>query len=204
MVEEFVPKVESKYPTEPVAKAEVPEEKVEVDDDSELKVIAKLKKEKNNYAEELRAIKEKLRQKETEEFEKTQNFKAIADRNAQEANELRKRLEDTQEQIAQGRKNSEIKNELTKVGLKPQYLEEVIRFIPKESVAYDHETGIVTGHKEAVKNILQKFPPLFGSSIPNVDHSAPVGSVKELSVEDYKNMTPEQRREFKKANLYRK
>lgn len=146
--------------------------------------VEKLKKEKENALKGFTSKQQRVSELEArvEEFEKQemlkkQNYSEYIQKLEEKNKELSARIETHEAERKQATLNTSIRNELVKLGIKQEYVQDAFRLLDRDEVSFHPETGTVLGAEEAAKKFHEKYSKLgfFNSKAIGVDHRAPNG-----------------------------
>jgi len=162
--------------------------------------VDKMKKEKDNWRTRATELEADNKKKQEEQLLTQEKYKELSELKVSEANEWKEKYETSQKAIAQGTKVSKLKEELIKIGAKPDRLNKMLKLIDLNSISFDSENNVVTGHDSAANALLQDVPEFFGIGGPKVGHNAPASEpIKEISLEEWKKLSPEEKLKTKDA-----
>ena len=174
-----------------------------INNDPENPVFNKLLREKKNVTaknQELMSEVEKLRQelkiREEKELEQQQNFQELAKRSKEDAESWKQKYLGQQKLIENAAKEGSLKSELRKLGIKENRIPLAMKMVDISAVKYDNETKTVFGHEEIAKSLSDTVPEFFGGS-SQISQNAPTGVPVDFGLENYKNLSKEDRRKAK-------
>lgn len=176
---------------------------------SDLEVkIKELEADNFKYREQLRDFKTKFEASETDKRKKEESvlkeandWKSLADKYKQEAEQRTSELNGFKEKEKEGKKTHSILSELTRLGFDPQYTQDAFKLLDKSKVMIDDETGRVYGADEAAKEFASKYSnfPWFKKQSPGVNHSMPASGQRPNL--DLKSMKKDELTKFWKDKL---
>jgi hypothetical protein len=157
--------------------------------------VSKLMTEKKNWAEKAKTLEMELKQKNEQKMLEEKRFEELAAQREKELKEWQEKHLTLQSKIKETHKTSELKKELLKLGIDTKYLDDTIKLADISKITYDDETGIITGAEHIAKSLQEKFSPLFGVKT-NANHQAPSATHTPLSLDDFKKLSPEDKKKF--------
>lgn len=160
--------------------------------------LEKILKEKKNAMERVRELETKLKEESDAKLIEKENWKTLAEMKDKEAKEWQEKYTSAQRLIEDSAKISEIRTELSKLGLNQGYMDVAMKLADTTSVVFDKENKIVTGAENVARMIREKVPVFFQKTNPGVDHSAPAGSPGKLTIEDFKKLPLDEKRKREK------
>lgn len=170
--------------------------------------VEKILKEKKNYSEanetlktELKAMSEKIKELSENELKVKEDYKTLAENKAREALDYKTKLETLESNLINGTKRDALKAELAKLGADQKAINEVSLLAKIDSLKYDQDHKVVLGVEEEAKRLKEIIPSAFVKVAPKADHSAG-GDFKQISVEDFKNMSAADRAKVNVADLF--
>jgi hypothetical protein len=134
--------------------------------------VEKLLTEKKNYQSKVSELENQLKAKAETELKEKEQWKTLFETKSKEVEDLTTRLSQIEQHKVQIAKESELKKELQKLGIKSNYLEKAVKIADLNSIKADGETGTIYGADVVAKSIAQDWSDLFGGSSAGVDHSA--------------------------------
>ena len=190
--------VENKIPEE----SKIEEPKMEEPKMEENPLLHKFKKEKDNWKNRAAEMEAELNRIKNERLKEKEDYKALYESSEERYNLLKNDYETKNKMIHESNKRNSLRTELERMGCQREYLDKALKFANMENISYDDETGTVTGHIEVAKSLSEELRPFFSHSSPGVDQAAPVGGPNDMTVEAYKNLSPEERKKAK-PQLYK-
>lgn len=162
--------------------------------------VEKIKKEKDNYAKavhalrtELESVKAVQQDREKQELEQKQEYKKLYEAEKAKAENASKELGSMQERIKQATINTQIRNELVKRGLDEVHVETALKLVDRSAVAIDPATQAVVGADEVAKKFHEAHASLgfFKKGGAGVNNSATQNITP--GSPDYTKMSQEQK-----------
>ena len=154
------------------------------------------------YRDQLREFKTKLElealdKKKIEEtrLREANDYKSLADKYKQEAEEHAEKLKTFAEREKEVKKNTALLTELSKFGFDPQHATEAFKLIDRTRILIDEETNRVFGADEVAKEAATKFQgyPWFNKKQIGVNHA---GSTNNKPTLDVKTMSSAEIRKY--------
>lgn len=161
--------------------------------------VEKVLNEKKNAMESLRQMQSEVKRRDEEKLLADKKYEELAETRLSEINDWKTKYETSQKTIQNSMKTSVLKKELTKLGCHPEYIDKAVRFADLNEINYDTETGVVSGADNIAKSISEELKPFFGNQAVGTNQSAPVGTPKTMSIEDWKRLPYEERQKHKAA-----
>lgn len=129
---------------------------------------------------------EKLRQIEEQTLREKEDWKALAERKAEEAREAAEKAERLQNSFLNREKFSAVERAALKAGIRPDALSDLALYNMDGVVVESTDTGLkVLGAENYIQNLKQLKPYLFGQGAPKVNSSLPdVTAEKEVGTSD--------------------
>jgi DNA segregation ATPase FtsK/SpoIIIE-like protein len=153
--------------------------------------------EKKNLAEKARRLEEEKAEIEKQKLKEKEDYKAMYEMTEKSKLELEARLKEVAEKEVKEYKFGALKKEWEKMGLKDsKQAEALFKLSNVEALKFDEEHKVVLGVEEEARRIKETFSPLFGASSTGVAHDAPKGAPSSLTLEQWRQMSPSD----KKAN----
>lgn len=149
--------------------------------DLELK-IKELEADNFKYREQLRDFKSKFegfdaekRAIEEKRLKEANDWKALADKYKQDAEQRAAELNGFKEKEKEGKKAQQLLSELSRLGFDPQYTQDAFKLLDKSKVMIDEDTGRVYGAEEVAKDFATRYQnfPWFKKQPPAANHSMP-------------------------------
>lgn len=165
--------------------------------------VKKIIEEKRQVLKEKQDLLDENKRLKMEKFEKEENWKAIAESDRKELDEYKSNMAKKDEIISRGVKTSALKRELTKLGCQEKFLDKAIKLVDLNSVQYDLDTNVVTGHSELAKQLADDVPPFFQGATVGVDHGSPAGFPVDLTIDNWKAMPRGPEKDKAKEQLYK-
>jgi|DEB0MinimDraft_6_1074348.scaffolds.fasta_scaffold03835_4 type IV secretory pathway VirB4 component len=142
--------------------------------------VSKLKGEKDNFRsanqklqEQVEALNKKIREGEEKALKEKEDYKALYEQQKQRVEELTGVVDKAKTERVTATKTVELKKELQKLGLKPEYVEKAVQLAQLDTVQIDKETGTIYGADLVAKTLSEEWPVLFGAETDNVTQNAP-------------------------------
>lgn len=154
--------------------------------------VEKLKKEKANAMAALEKMTASLKEKESEELKKNEQWKSLYEQATKSVEDLTTKLKSKEEMIQHGVLNAAISNELLKLGVDPSKMEVAKQLFDKSSIMFD-ETNTPIGVAEAAQSFYKKFADLnIFKKATTANHAA--ATMNGATVMDWqKGKTPEEK-----------
>jgi hypothetical protein len=156
--------------------------------------VNKVLTEKKNAMDRVRNLENELKEIREAELRKTENYKVLAEQKDQELNDLKNKYAQKEQFITENIKKTAIRDELTKLGCKAEFLDKATKLVNINNVEFDSETQTVTGHIEAAKKLSEELRPLFGNAGVGTNQSAPEGGQGQLTLEAWKKLPYDERK----------
>lgn len=166
--------------------------------------VNKLKKEKENFRSETQKLRDQIAEmqkaqaeREEKELKEKEDWKTLYEKTKAENEALTGKLSSAEQLKVVSKKESEVKKELAKLGVKPEYADRAAKLVNLDSVKFDKETGVVYGAEVVAKTLSEDWPDLFGAgSTATVTQSAPNSPAPSgaLSLEDWKRLPYDERK----------
>lgn len=126
--------------------------------------VEKLLKEKKNYAESAKALREE-RQKladeieglKTQDLQKQNQYKELYENAIKKQQELSAQLKNQTDTITSSKKKEELTKHLFKLGLDDKYLDDALKLSDLNSIQVDPETFVVVGADDLAKSLKEKY-----------------------------------------------
>ena len=147
--------------------------------------VEKMKKEKENWRTKAMTLEDEKKKLEESELLRQQRFQEHSEIKTKEAKEWQEKYSKLQADLITSKKTIKVKEELAKLGAKPEHINELVRLVNYENIKYDTDTDAVYGFDVEARVLQEKLTPLFGSSGPRVDHGAPGGTVSKLTYDEW-------------------
>lgn len=165
--------------------------------------IAKLKGEKDNFrtsnAKLLAKVEElenSIKSKEEAALKEKEDWKTLFEQKAKEVETLTGTIQLTEKEKLEGVKKTELKKELTKLGINPVFVDQATKLADLDSVKIDKETGVVYGADVVAKTLSEEWKPLFGETTPGVTQNAPEAPTLtgKLSLDEWQKLPYDERK----------
>ena len=166
--------------------------------------VTKLKKEKDNFRSETQSLRDKIAEmeanqkaREEQELKEKEDWKTLFEKANEEKKNLEGKLTTVADRELSAKKESELKKELAKLGVKQNYVEKAAKLAQLDSVKIDNETGVIYGADVVAKTLSEEWPDLFGSGASEtVRQSAPQTptSTGVLSLDEWQKLPYEERK----------
>lgn len=158
--------------------------------------VEKLLNEKKNYQSKVSELESQLKAKAETELKEKEQWKTLFETKSKEVEELTTKLSTIEQHRIEQTKQSELKKELGKLGIKSSYVDRAVKLADLSSIKMDAETGTIYGADVTAKTLASDWPDLFGSAPPagtNSDAGKPP-STSILSLEDWAKLPYEERK----------
>lgn len=138
-------------------------------------LVAKLKKEKDNWKAKAEELLNKQKLAEEESLKAKEQYKVLYENRTKEVEEYKAKLVKIEDGLKKEAKSKAVEKELFKLGLSPEYSDTVNKLMDWNLVNLDPETNLVIGAEEAAKGFYEKHNALgfFKKTGPGVNHNAP-------------------------------
>lgn len=166
--------------------------------------VDKLKGEKENFrnanqklADEVAQLKADAKNKADAALKEKEDWKTLYEQQKTENESLTGKLGSAENQRLDAKKETELKKELTKLGLDPKYADKAVKLGNLESVKIDKDTGVIYGAEVVAKSLSEDWPALFGSTpTEKVSQSAPAipSPTGALSMDEWKKLPYDERK----------
>lgn len=166
--------------------------------------VEKLKGEKDNFRNANQSLRDELEQMKAEQkareeaaLKEKEDWKTLYEKTKLEKETLEGKLGSAEMLRQNAKKESELKSELAKLGVKPQYVERASKLANLDSVKIDKETGVIYGAEVVAKALSEDWPDLFGpGQSEKVEQQAPgsVAPTGALSLEEWQKLPYEERK----------
>lgn len=173
------------------------------DQDYNPEFVQKVLKEKKNYAtkaqqiqEENEALRKQLEQIKEQDLKNKEEYKTLYENKLSEVNEWKEKYTSQQKEIENGIKRSQLRNELTKLGIKPAYLEKAVNLADLNYVKYDSDAKLVLGADDQARLISEEWKDLFGGNQSRPNHDSPDINSKNgaITLEEWKKLPFEEQK----------
>ncbi len=159
--------------------------------------VNKLKGEKDNFRKRIEQLEAEKRESEERALKEKEDYKTLYEKTKAENEQLTGKLGSAEQQRLDAKKASELKSELAKLGVKPQYAEKAVKLANLDSVKIDKDSGVIYGAEVVAKSLSEDWPDLFGSgSSEKVTQNAPATPTPTgaLSLEEWQKLPYDERR----------
>jgi len=160
-------------------------------------LLEKALKEKRNAMDRVRSLEAEKQTMVDEQLKKSEDFKTLYEASQTKLTTLEERLENEQVEKETGFKASALKKELLKMGADDKGADFLLGAADMKTLKYDNEHKIVLGVEDMAKTLNEAAPSMFGGSNVKTDSSAPSNNFADVTLEGFKNLTPEQRKDPK-------
>lgn len=165
--------------------------------------VEKLKKEKENFRtqaqkrdEELENFKAEQKSREENALKEKEDFKQLYENKAKELEEAQGKLQATNLEKLDANKRSELKKELSKLGINPDYADKATRLADLGQIKIDKETGVMYGTDSVAKHLADEWPTLFGTTTESVSQRSPEmpSPTGALTLDEWKKLPYDERK----------
>jgi len=166
--------------------------------------VSKLKGEKDNFRssnqklqEQVEALQNQIREGEEKALKEKEDYKTLYEQQKQRVEELTGVVDKAANEKLNTAKTGELKKELQKLGLKPEYVDKAVQLAELDTVKIDKETGTIYGADLVAKTLSEEWPVLFGAQTDNVSQNAPdtVRPMGALTLEEWQKLPYAERKQ---------
>jgi hypothetical protein len=159
--------------------------------------VNKLKGEKDNLRKRIEQLEAEKRESEEKALKEKEDYKTLYEKTKLENESLTGKLDSAENLRLNAKKESELKSELAKLGVKPSYAEKAVKLANLDSIKLDKDSGVIYGAEVVAKSLSEDWPDLFGSqSTEKVTQTAPASptTTGALSLEQWQKLPYDERR----------
>lgn len=171
--------------------------------------VSKVLKEKKNamaknfeLQQQLEQTNIRLKEMEEQQLLNQQNFQKLAEQRKLEVEDWKTKYTQQQRLIEDSVKLGSFKQELNKLGVNPERMDYITKMVDLKALQYDNSTQVVLGADDLAREVATNLPEFFGGIKKGVNHQAPVSSNGQLTLEEWKKLSPEDKVK-RKEELYR-
>ena len=138
-------------------------------------LVDKLKREKDNFRERALKAERALEEKERAGLEAKEEYKKLYELEKQKVGEHEQVLAEMRVKQQTAEINSKLRDELTRLGCKPESIQDAFKLIDRSTVNVDPETGLILGAEDAAKMFQEKYSQygFFSRASVGVSQTAP-------------------------------
>lgn len=159
--------------------------------------VDKLKGEKDNLKKRIEQLEAEQKAAEERALKEKEDYKTLYEKTKAENERLTGSLESAEQQKLNAKKESELKRELAKLGVKPSYAEKAVKLANLDFVKVDNDSGVIYGAEVVAKSLSEDWPDLFGEgTTEKVSQSAPQSPppTGALTLEEWQKLPYDERR----------
>jgi hypothetical protein len=157
--------------------------------------VSKMRGELDNYRKSAKELETKLKEIETKDLEKKNEYKTLYEQQLKRASDLEGQLTGIKEQTVGSKKKEALTKSLFKLGLDEKFLDDALKLTTLKNVSVDPETHAVFGADEEAKSFFEKYKGLgFFKGVKRLptNHDAPRFNEKPIT-EDLSKMSQQQK-----------
>ena len=145
-----------------------------------------------------------LKAKAEGELKEKEQWKTLFETKTKEVEDLTTKLSQIEQHKAHMAKENELKKELTKLGIKANYVDRAVKIADLSSIKIDAETSTVYGADVTAKTLASDWPDLFGSTqTAGVSSDAPNAPQTPISLDEWQRL-PYAERKKREGEMFAK